>query len=231
LIEGKSVLAVIPARGGSKGIRDKNIVPVAGKPLIQWTIEAANLSQYIDRLVLSTDDPRIKDLATARGCEDCLDRPPELATDDAKTVDVVFDVLSRVEEFDLVMVLQPTCPLRTTEDIDKCLERLMELAAPAAVSVKVANDHPFLMYSLNLDSRLESLVALPAQASLRRQDLPAAYVLNGAVYVARVGWLSDKGSFAAQGAIGYVMPEERSVDIDTQDEIMIATKYLQDCGY
>ena len=169
MIEGKSVLAVIPARGGSKGIRDKNIVPVAGKPLIQWTIEAANLSQYIDRLVLSTDDPRIKDLARARGCEDCLDRPPELATDDAKTVDVVFDVLSRVEEFDLVMVLQPTCPLRTTEDIDKCLERLMELAAPAAVSVKVANDHPFLMYSLNLDSRLDSLIALPAQASLRRQ--------------------------------------------------------------
>ena len=105
MIEGKSVLAVIPARGGSKGIRDKNIVPVAGKPLIQWTIEAANLSQYIDRLILSTDDPRIKDLARARGCEDCLDRPPELATDDAKTVDVVFDVLSRIEEFDLVIGL------------------------------------------------------------------------------------------------------------------------------
>ena len=88
-----------------------------------------------------------------------------------------------------------------------------------------------MTYSLNLDSRLDSFVAVPAQASLRRQDLPAAYVLNGAVYVASVGWLSDKGSFTATGAIGYVMPEERSVDIDTQDELMIATKYLQDRGY
>ena len=136
MINNKSILVVIPARGGSKGLPDKNIMPLAGKPLIEWTIEVARESKYIDRFILSTDSEEIADVARSYQCEVPFMRPQELATDDASGNDVVIHALEYIgEKYNLVMVLQPTSPLRKTEDIDQALEIMEKENAPAVVSV------------------------------------------------------------------------------------------------
>ena len=226
MIENKKVLAVIPARGGSKGIPNKNVVPLLDKPLINWTIEAAQCSQYIDRLILSSDDPHICEVAESAGCEVPFIRCQKLANDDAKTIDVILDALDRVTGFDLVVVLQPTSPLRLSSDIDACLELLIERGAYSAVSVAPAQEHPYLIYSMDADARLNSFIKLAEGISLRRQDLPAAYSLNGAVYAAEIGWLRTSRSFIVGKPAGYVMPKMRSVDIDDQEDLEMASEYL-----
>lgn len=226
MIEDKKVLAVIPARGGSKGIPNKNIVPLHGKPLINWTIEAAKLSQYIDRLIVSSDDPIICELAEAADCEVPFIRSAALATDDAKTIDVVIDAVDRLPSFDLVVVLQPTSPLRTSSDIDECLELMMARRAPSVVSVSPVQEHPFLIYAIESGDNLRPFVSTPPNTSLRRQDLPPAYSLNGAVYAADIAWLRNAGSFVATGAVGYVMAQLKSVDIDNQRDLELAAEYL-----
>lgn len=226
MIENKKVLAVMPARGGSKGIPNKNIAPLHGKPLINWTIEAAQASQYIDRLILSSDDARICRAAESAGCEVPFVRRKELATDDAKSIDVVFDALEKVPGFDLIVLLQPTSPLRSTSDIDGCLELLVERSAYSAVTVAPAQEHPYLIYSMNAGGRLDPFIGAAQQASLRRQDLPEAYSLNGAVYVAEIEWLRKSRSFISGQPAGYVMPKLRSVDIDDQEDLELAAEYL-----
>jgi len=226
VIENKKVLAVIPARGGSKGIPNKNIVPLMGKPLINWTIEAAQSSQYVDRLILSSDDAHICEIAESAGCEVPFVRREELATDDAKSIDVVLDALDRVPGFDLVVLLQPTSPLRTSSDIDGCLELLVEQGVHSAVSVAPAQEHPYLIYSMDAGGRLDPFIRAAQQASLRRQDLPGAYSLNGAVYVAEIEWLQKSRSFISGQPAGYVMPKLRSVDIDDPADLKLAAEYL-----
>jgi len=230
LIKNKKVLAVIPARGGSKGIPNKNIVPLLGKPLINWTIEAAKSSRYIDRLILSSDDPRICAVAEAAGCDVPFLRPAELATDEAQTVDVIIDALDRVPGFELVVVLQPTSPLRASADIDKCLELLVDCRAKTAVSVTPVEEHPFLMYSLGADARLDSFIKVGSARSLRRQELPPAFTLNGAIYVAEIGWLRESKLFVSPDAVGYVMPRAISIDIDEQSDLGRAAEYLSSLG-
>jgi len=221
------VLAVIPARGGSKGISNKNIVPLMGKPLINWTIEAAKSSRYIDRLILSSDDPRICTVAESAGCEVPFTRRKALATDEAKTIDVVFDALDQMPQFDLVIVLQPTSPLRTASDIDSTLERLIDSRAPSAVSVTAVRDHPYLAYSMDAEARMEALIKLDPSTSLRRQDLPPAFVLNGAIYAADVAWLVESRSFISPETVGYEMPQSRSVDIDEEVDLSVAEQMLR----
>lgn len=226
MIENKKVLAVVPARGGSKGIPNKNIAPLHGKPLINWTIEAAQASQYIDRLILSSDDARICRVAESAGCEVPFVRRKELATDDAKSIDVVLDSLEKVPGFDLIVLLQPTSPLRSTSDIDGCLELLVDRSAHSAVTVAPAQEHPYLIYSMDAGGRLDPFIGAAQQASLRRQDLPGAYSLNGAVYVAEIEWLRKTRSFISGQPAGYVMPKLRSVDIDDQEDLELAAEYL-----
>ena len=222
------MLAVIPARGGSKGISNKNIVPLMGKPLINWTIEAAQSSRYIDRLILSSDDPGICAVAESAGCEVPFARRKALATDEAKTIDVVFDALDQMpRQFDLVIVLQPTSPLRTASDIDSTLERLIESRAHSAVSVTAVRDHPYLAYSMDAEARMEALIKLDPSTSLRRQDLPPAFVLNGAIYVADIAWLVESRSFISPETVGYEMPQSRSVDIDEEADLAVAEQMLR----
>ena len=220
------MLAVIPARGGSKGIPNKNIVPLLDKPLINWTIEAARSSRYIDQLILSSDDERICAVAEAAGCDVPFLRPAELATDDAKTIDVVLDVINRISGFDLVVVLQPTSPLREASDIDNCLELLIAKGAATAVSVSEARDHPFLVYSMAADSRLDAFLKIDPNVSMRRQDLPPAYSLNGAIYIAEIDWLIESRSFVSTETLGYLMSRETSVDIDEPSDLERARIYL-----
>jgi CMP-N,N'-diacetyllegionaminic acid synthase len=217
MIDGLSVLAVITARGGSKGVPGKNVRPVYGRPLIAWTVRAATRAHTVDRVIVSTDDEGIAEASRAAGAEVPFARPAELATDTASSIDVILHALDAVPGFDLVVLLQPTSPLRNAADIDAAVERCVSADAPACVSVSLVEEHPQWMYRLGNDSRLAPVLPADSRAS-RRQDLPAVYSLNGAVYVARVDWLRRERSFLSPATVGYVMPRERALDIDTESD-------------
>lgn len=222
----RSVLAVVTARGGSKGLPGKNLRPFAGRPLIGWTIAAAQAASAIDRLILSSDDAGIIAAAEAMGCEAPFRRSPELSGDEASSIDVVLDALDRAPGFDIVVLLQPTSPLRTAADIDGALGRMMAMEAPACVSVAAAPSHPWLVFGEDAEGRLEPFAPPPSPGtSLRRQDLPPAWVLNGAVYAAEVAWLRRERSFLKPGETAiWPMPLERSADIDTLEEFEAAER-------
>lgn len=215
--QGKRLLALITARGGSKGLPRKNVLPVGGKPLIAWTISAAIEAEFVDHVVLSSDDDEIIKTAMKWGCTVPFRRPTELASDTASSMDVVLHALDQLPGYDFVVLLQPTSPLRTSRDIDAAFLLLQASGAPSCVSVCEAEQSPYWMYRLAEDGKLEDLLPLPTAAK-RRQDLPPVYVLNGAIYIANVDWLRSTKSFLGDGSIAYLMPKERSIDIDTADD-------------
>jgi CMP-N,N'-diacetyllegionaminic acid synthase len=227
VIGGLSVLAIIPARGGSKGLPGKNILPAGGKPLLAWTIEAAHESRCIDRLVLSSDDDAIMEAARRFGCEVPFRRPAALATDGASSIDVVLDALDRLPAHDITMLLQPTSPLRTAQDIDAACARLVDSGAPSCVSVQIVGQSPYWMFRLGQDMLIEPLLDLPAGIT-RRQDLPPVVSLNGAVYAARTNILRTLRSFVPPGAVAYIMPAERSLDIDDAHDFDTFCKTLSE---
>lgn len=217
MIAGLRVLGLIPARGGSKGLPGKNILRVEGRPLLAWSVDAALASHCVDRTVLSSEDEAI--IATARecGCDVAYRRPAELATDTATSIEVVLHALDELPGHDLVVLLQPTSPLRTAADIDAACEMLVARQAPACVSVTAVEQSPYWMYRIDARQVLDPIVDSPAEA-VRRQELPPVYVLNGAVYVARSEWLRRTRSFVTRDTLGYVMPAARSIDIDTAED-------------
>src|SRR5690349_12171236 len=147
MIQDKSILAIIPARGGSKSIPYKNLAPLVGKPLIAWTIEEAKKSKYIDRLILSSEDEQIIKTAKAYGCEAPFIRPAELSLDETPGIAPVLHALKEIKEhYDYILLLQPTSPLRTAEDIDKALEFALENGAAFCVSITVPDKSPYWMY-------------------------------------------------------------------------------------
>lgn len=232
MIGSRRVLAVIPARGGSKGVPGKNIQPVGGRPLIAWTVAAALSAKTVDHVILSSDDEAIMDAARDAGCEVSFRRDAALSTDEAASIDVLVDALVRTPGFDVVVLLQPTSPLRTAEDIDAALEIMQRTGAPGCVSVSEAKDHPWLTYGRDRSGTLMSLCAPPTGASLRRQDLPPAYVLNGAVYAADIAWVLEHRRLMASGHTAtYVMPVERSEDIDTWEDLRRADGLLSGQGF
>jgi N-acylneuraminate cytidylyltransferase len=216
VIAGLSVLALITARGGSKGLPGKNIRLAGGRPLIHYTIDAARGARTVDRVVLSSDDDAIIAAARAAGCEVPFRRPAHLATDEATSIDVVLHALDALPSHDLVVLLQPTSPLRTGADIDAACARLAACDAPSCVSVTLAEHSPYWMYALDAGHRLQPL--LRAAQATRRQDLPPAWRLNGAVYVARTAWLRRTRAFVGAGSVALEMPAARSLDIDTLDD-------------
>ncbi len=221
MIQGKKVLALIPARGGSKGLPRKNVLEVGGKPLIAWTIAEAKKSKYVDRLILSSDDQEIIGIAKQWGCEVPFVRPTELARDDTPGIEPVLHGIEALpEKYDLVVLLQPTSPLRSVQDIDGCIERCLEEKAKACVSVAVPEKSPYWMYSVNDHHRMSPILKLEGTTE-RRQDLPKVYALNGAVYVADCEWLMEKKTFVAEETVAYEMPKERSIDIDTELDLTL----------
>lgn len=230
MYKGKSILGLIPARGGSKGLPRKNILPLLGKPLMAWTIEEAKKSRYIDRLILSSEDSEI--IATARqwGCEVPFVRPAELAGDDTPGVDPVLHALQAIpESYDYVVLLQVTSPLRTVEDIDRCLEYCISKKAPVCIAVTEPEKSPYWMYRLDEDNRLIPLMD-EGYTSKRRQDLPTTYVINGAVYVVGTGWVKQNRTFLTPETLAYVMPRERSIDVDSAQDITICELLLSRRG-
>ena len=225
MIDSKKVLAVIPARQGSKGLPGKNNRMLAGKPLLGWTIAAAQNSQFIDRLVLSSNDSLAMDYARSVNCEVPFSRTEELSSDTVAGVDVVIDAVNRCPGFDFVVLLQPTSPLRTTEDIDNALRFLTENNATSCISIVQSRSNPHWMYYRN--SKYELTQVLGGQIITRRQDLPLVYEPNGAIYIAEINNLLDEGSLITTDTVGYEMPRDRSLDIDTLDDFNAAEIYLQ----
>jgi len=226
MINGQRVLAVIPARGGSKGILRKNIREIAGKPLLAWTIEEARKSRYIDRLILSSDDDEIIGVAESWDCEVPFVRPSELAQDDTPGVEPVLHAIRIVSGYDLVVLLQPTSPLRTVADIDACIEICVDGKSNACVSVTIPDKSPYWMYELDKQSRMTSL--LRTELIPRRQDMPTVVALNGAVYVAKCDWLLSSRSFLTSETLAYVMPKDFSIDIDTEFDLRMVEFILKE---
>lgn len=218
------ILAIIPARGGSKGVPRKNIRDLAGKPLIVWTIDEAKKSRYIDRVILSSEDDEIIAVAKQYGCEVPFKRPLELAQDETPGIEPVLHAIEQCMGYDYIVLLQPTSPLRTVEDIDNCIEKLINSSAEFCVSVTEAETSPYWMYTLENKSmkpfiKQEQLIA-------RRQDLPKVYALNGAVYAAKTDALKKYKSFLNEGTIASVMKSENSLDIDTNIDFLICETLL-----
>jgi len=226
------VIGLITARGGSKSMPRKNILPLAGKPLIAWTIEAARSSRFLSRVLLSTDDPEIAEVAAGWGAEIPFMRPAELAGDTTPHVLVVEHAIRWLEEAEgsrpeYVLMLQPTSPLRTAEDIDGVITFAREREAIAVVSVSPMDRHPYLSKRILADGTLAEFVTSDI-AYLRRQDLPPAYALNGALYLNRSDSLLRDHTFVPPGVLGYVMPPERSLDVDTPWDFHLVEMILQD---
>jgi CMP-N,N'-diacetyllegionaminic acid synthase len=221
MIDGKSVLALIPARGGSKGVPNKNIRALAGKPLIAWTIEAANASRYIDRTILSSDDAATIAVAEQHRCEVPFVRPSELATDEADSMAVVHHALRTLpERYDYVVLLQPTSPMRLASDIDGALERCISRGSTTCVSVCEPDKSPYWTMTISPDHVVSPLFP-PHQVPSRRQDAPQVVALNGAVYVVSTSHLLAGGNFVTDSTVGFPMPKERSFDIDTEFDLRI----------
>lgn len=231
MIRGERVLALVPARGGSKSVPDKNLRPLDGRPLVGWPITVARATDAVDRVVVSTDDDRIADAAREFGAE-VLDRPAALARDDSLVVDTVRhavdELAARGETAQYATLLEPTSPLREPRDVRECLERLA--AEPDLDSVATfteAEVNPHRTWRLGDGDRPEPFVD-GADPWRPRQALPEAYQLNGAVYAFDVDALPEEGVsllFGEAGAV--VMPPERSVDIDTEVDFALAEAMLE----
>lgn len=220
MIKNKSILAIIPARGGSKGVIKKNIKDLFDKPLIVHTIEAANKSKYIDRTIISSDDNEIINVAKKYGADAPFIRPKNLAEDDTAGIDVILHAINKCPQYDIVIMLQPTSPLRTEFDIDLCIEYFSNNSSKACVSISEAESNPYWMYSLDQNSKIHPILEQKKEF-YQRQKLPKVYQLNGAIYIAEKKWLQKNKSFITDETLGYIMPIERSVDIDTELDFKI----------
>ncbi len=225
-----SVLAVVPARGGSKGIPRKNITPLAGRPLLHWTIEAALACDRIERVLVSTDEPEIVDVALACGADVPFLRPAVLALDETPGIAPVLHAVRWLEEREgyrpeWVALLQPTSPLRDRDDIRGALALGEGRGAAAVVSVTEAAHHPWWMKTLDDTGRLRDW-SEGSEGATRRQDLPPVYALNGAIYLVRRQALVEQETLAPDPCLGYVMPPERSLDVDTAWDLHLAELIL-----
>ncbi len=221
----KRILGIIPARAGSVGLPQKNILPLLGRPLIVWTIEKAIASKYLDRVIVSTDNEEIAAVSMNYGAYVPFIRPEELSTGNAKAINVIMHsidyFLSNNEFYDLVMLLQPTSPLRITQDIDNAVEYLFSKGAQSVVSVCESEYHPYLMNILPPDGNMESFLR-PEAINSNRQELSVFYRLNGAIYLAYCDYLKSSMSFTGRGTFAYIMPQERSIDIDSLLDFKVA---------
>ncbi|APJ04563.1 cytidylyltransferase domain-containing protein [Silvanigrella aquatica] len=216
----KKILGIITARGGSKGLIKKNILPFGDKPLIAWTIESAKNSKYLDRIVLSTDCSEIKDVALQYSCEVPFIRPAELATDTSTSIDVISHVLNNINSYDYFVLLQPTSPLRSQFDIDTCIEKCVNENAPSCLSVCKSDTYPQLMYTIEDNQILKPLLA--GEKPTRRQDMKNYYTLNGSVYVVNIEFFKKYRKLIAENSICFEMPKNRSIDIDDEYDFSIA---------
>lgn len=220
------VLALIPARAGSKRLPKKNTLPLSGKPLISWSIESALKSEYIDDVVVSTDSEEIAAISRKFGATVPFIRPEELAQDASTTNDVLLHCVefykSIHNNFDVVILLQPTSPMRTAQTIDAALKLFLDKKAKGIISVTECEHSPMWANTLPDDQSLENFIRADVKGK-RSQDLPISYRLNGAIYIFDVASiLRENGIFYSPAVYAFVMDQQQSVDIDTEIDFKYA---------
>lgn len=225
-----NIISIIPARGGSKGIPRKNIKLLNGKPLISYSIDASNSCSLIDETYVSTEDAEISEISKGNNAE-VIERPDELAGDDSSSIDVILHVLDYLEKRgelpDLFVLLQPTSPLRTSEDIEASINSFLESDCDSLVSVCALDHRSLLNFSLEdgflVQNNNEALF------NSRRQDIPTHYSLNGAIYITTPEFIRKNRSFYSDKTIPHVMSKEKSIDIDTSFDFKLAEFLLNEC--
>jgi CMP-N,N'-diacetyllegionaminic acid synthase len=226
---GRPVIALIPARGGSKGLTRKNLAMLAGKPLIAHTIYAARSAALVDETWVSSDDGEILAVAARHGAL-TLTRPSALADDDASAIDVVQHFIASLPEGlrrsdALILYLQPTSPLRNATHIDAALRAMSSAGAETMLSVVEADKPPQKAFRLNEDGRLISLFDERLSNS-RRQDLPRSYFPNGAIYAFPISAFELRRGFPSNGSLPFIMSADHSIDIDNADDLLRARNAL-----
>lgn len=216
MINNKKILAIIPSRGGSKGIPRKNIKELNGKPLIEYTINTAKKSKYIDKLIVSTEDKEIAEISEKFGADIPFLRPAELALDDTPGIDPIIHSINWFNEkgtsFDYVICIQCTSPFRKTEQIDEAIEILERENSDSIVSVCESEVNPNWMKKVENGEMKDYLSNIPFYA--RRQDMPKVYRLNGAIYIAKTEFLLNNKNWYNEKTLAYLMDRLSSVDID-----------------
>lgn len=225
------ILSIIPARGGSKGVPRKNIKDLNGKPLISYTIEAANKSKYIDRVVVSTDDLEIAEVSEKFGAEIPILRPTNLAGDLSPTVECVIHMLNYLKEEEEyvpthIMLLQCTSPLRNHNHIDEAIEKFKDNREKALISVCESEVNPYWT-NIFEGNKLKPFIK-EGYSITRRQDLPEVYRVNGAIYLIEIETFLEKKTFQPESLTGYIMDSYSSVDIDTELDFKIAEVIMRD---
>jgi len=228
MLHEKTFLAIIPARGGSKRLPRKNVLPLGGKPLIAWSIEAAKESKYIDEIVVSSDDNTILDIADQYNIKK-IKRSAKLSSDNATTIDVITNTIKTCKRnFDYIILLQPTSPLRNAKHIDDAIELLEEKGADAIISVCEAEHSPLWSNTLQNDYDMSQFLNKNL-LNKRSQELQTYYRLNGAIYIANKEKLLKQNSFFLDKNIyAYIMTQKESIDIDTKLDFDFATFLLQE---
>ena len=228
----KKILAIIPARGGSKRLKNKNILELNAKPLIAWSIDEAKKSKYIDTVLVSTDSKDIYEVAKKHGAYLPFMRPKSLAKDNTKSIDVITHAIKYLQDmnelYDEIIILQPTSPLRDIKDIDGAIEHFFEKNATSVVSVCETEHSPLWSNTLNDDFSMVGFLDTKYNNS-RSQDLPTYYRLNGAFYMSNIDALMKTNTFFIdKNFYAYVMTQEHSVDIDTKLDFLIAKTMMQE---
>jgi len=228
MFKNKKILAIIPARGGSKRLPGKNIKNLLGKPLIAWTIEQAKKSKYIDKLIVSTDDKKIAEISKKYGAE-VIKRPKILAADSAKTTDVIFHLLKvlRKEKYipEVIVCLQATSPLRTVSDTDNAIEIFLKNRCESVISVCESSPSPY--WSFKMGKKYLEPIFSRKYLKQRTQDLPRVYIPNGAIYISKPRVLLKYKSFYSKKILPYIMPDVRSIDIDNEIDLKLAELILK----
>jgi len=216
----QKILAIIPARGGSKGLPKKNIKPLLGKPLIAWTIEEAKKSKYIERIIVSTDDKEIAKISSEYGADVPFLRPEKYAQDSSKTADVIIHALNFLEGqneiYSLIVLLEPTSPLRDAADIDKCIRKLLDTPnAKSIVSVaKHESGHPEFSVVINSDGFIRKHTGKPNFNVLRRQELDDVFFFDGSVYISWIDTFKKTKSFYHESTLAYIINKYKQYEVD-----------------
>ncbi len=227
-----SVLAIVPARGGSKGLFRKNIKILCGKPLLYYSIKAGCDSEYIDRVIVSTEDNEIEKIAKEYQAE-VVKRPDNLSKDNTPSLFVfqqVIDFLSEKEQYipDIIVILQPTSPLRAVTDVDSSIEKLINEQCDSVITVKKVHHPPQWMLKLDEKGRIENVFG--NDNIIQRQQIGNIYSPNGAIYVSWTDVIMNKNTLRGPDTRALIMPDERSIDIDTELDFFIAEKLLMEYG-
>ncbi len=227
MLEGKTFLAIIPARGGSQRLPRKNILDLAGKPLIAWSIEAALKSEYIDKVIVSSDDEEILKISEDFGA-DIIKRPQELATDISTSFDAIKHTIDETPRYDYIVLLQPTSPLRNKKHIDESIKTLISKDADAIISVCEMDHSPLWSNTLPENESMNNFIREDVK-NKRSQDLDNYYRLNGAIYICKTELLlKEETFFIKKNIYAYKMQRKSSIDIDEKIDFKLAEFFIED---